>query len=76
MAVYRYFLCEDPTAASPPLDDLATIEADSPAAAARKIKTGRLPNHTNVLWVNILIWTSPDGKQLGFQSLRLADLST
>ena len=73
MAVYRYFLCADPSAASPPIDELLTIEADSPASAAELLRSGRLPANAQLLWANILVWTSPDAKQCGFQSFRLGD---
>jgi hypothetical protein len=75
MAVYRYFLCEYPSAPSPPIEELLSIEADSPANAAARFKeNSQLTANPNHLWLNILVWTSPDGKQHGFQSFRLADL--
>jgi hypothetical protein len=74
MAVYRYFLSNDPSAASPPLEELATVDADSPSAAAAILTTsGQLPANWRSLWAHILVWSSLDGKQLGFQSFRLAD---
>ena len=73
MAVYRYFLCEDPSAASPPSDELLTIDADSPdAIAGMLLKSSQPPADSKLLWVNVLVWISPDGKQRGFQSFRVA----
>jgi hypothetical protein len=72
MTTYRYFLSTRMTDPSPPTDELQIVEADSPTAAVRQLaEGGRLPAGWEALRIHFLVWTSTDGSQRGFESLRL-----
>jgi hypothetical protein len=76
MATYMYYLGHDPTTLSPPSNELSSIDAESPAAAVSKLRSeGRLPQDWQSLWVHVLVWTSDDGEQRGFESMRLANVA-
>jgi hypothetical protein len=74
MTTYRYFLSARMTDASPPTDELQVVEADSPTAAVRQLAAGgRLPAGWESLRIHFLVWTSADGSQRGFESVRLKE---
>ena len=75
MTTYRYFISARITDRSPPTDELPAVEADSPAAAVRQLaKRGQLPTGWESLRIHFLVWSSADGSQRGFESLRLKDV--
>jgi len=70
-----YYLSRDPNTSSPPSSELLSIDAESPLAAARTlISGGTLPDNWQSLWAHVLVWTSDDGEQRGFESIRLTDV--
>lgn len=72
MATQRYYLSRDPTKPSPPLGELRSIEAETPAAAITKLTSSdELPRDWLTIWVHILVWTSRDGRHHGFESTRV-----
>jgi len=75
MASQKYYLSRDPSSTSPPSSELLSIDAESPLAAMRKlISNGTLSDNWQSLWAHVLVWTSDDGNQRGFESIRLADV--
>ena len=72
MATLNYYLSSHLSGISPPTSELSTIEADSPQQAVMKlIQEERLPPKCEGLWAHFLTWTSEDGEQRGFTSIRL-----
>jgi hypothetical protein len=72
MARFRYFFSRDPSAVSPTTDELLSIEAESrPDALDAIIHRNGAPEDWPSLFVNLLVWTSDDGEQRGFESTRL-----
>ena len=69
MPEYQYFLSTDPSTPSPV--ELETIRADSPRDVGRELLCA---GHLLEVWVHVLVWTSEDGLQRGFESLRLAEV--
>jgi hypothetical protein len=75
MTPYRYFLSSRITDPSPPIDELLSVEAESPAAAATQLlQRGLLPEGWESQWIHFLEWTSKNGTKHGFYSLRLSDV--
>lgn len=75
MATLMYFFSSDPRVTAPPSDEWVSIEADSSYDAICKLKsTGGLPHNWQSLWAHVLVWTADNGKQCGFESIRLADV--
>ncbi len=73
MRTFRYYLSSDLCGISPPTSELRTIEAESPQQAVIKVvQEERLPPNYEGLWAHFLTWTSEDGEQRGFSSIRLA----
>jgi hypothetical protein len=72
MADFKYYFSRDPITPSATNAELLSIEADSPADAIEQIrKRNTAPTDWASLWVHLLVWSSNDGKQHGFQSTRL-----
>jgi len=72
MARFKYYLSHDPGALSPPTEDLMSIEADSQADAIERIRASDgAPIDWQPVWVHVLVWSSVDGEQRGFESARL-----
>jgi hypothetical protein len=70
-----YFFSLSPTASAPPTSELNSIDADSSLDALCKLKDeGRLPANWQSLWAHVLVWTADNGRQRGFESIRLADV--
>ena len=70
-----YFFSSDPGVSAPPSSELASIEADSSYDALCKLRdTGGFPHNWQTLWAHVLVWTADNGKQCGFESIRLADV--
>jgi hypothetical protein len=75
MATLMYYLSASACTIAPPSSELASIDADSSLEAIHKLKDeGRLPPNWQSLWAHVLVWTMNDGKQRGFESIRLADV--
>ncbi|HEY2411490.1 MAG TPA: hypothetical protein VGI40_04580 [Pirellulaceae bacterium] len=75
MATLMCFFSTSPTAQAPPSSELLSIDADSSLDALYKLKdAGRLPANWQSLWAHVLVWTIDNGKQRGFESIRLADI--
>ena len=72
MARFRYYFSHDPRALSPPTDKLLSIEAESNAEALGAIiHRNGAPEDWPSVFVNLLVWSSDDGEQRGFESTRL-----
>jgi hypothetical protein len=75
MATLMYYFSTDPSSSAPPSSELISIDADSSLEALYKLKDeGRLPLNWQSLWAHVLVWTTDNGKQRGFESIRLADV--
>jgi len=70
MARFRYYLSHGHDTPSPPTGELFSIEAESLAAAVEKIRK-TLPSEGSAAWAHVLVWSSEDGEQRGFELMRL-----
>jgi hypothetical protein len=70
MARVFYYLSDSPATPSPPTEELFSIVADSAAAAITKIRRAFQPQGPAV-WAHVIVWSSADGEQQGFESTRL-----
>jgi hypothetical protein len=70
-----YYISDNPGALSPPTEQLEAIDADSPRSAIGKLRRqGRLPTNWQALWAHFLDWSSDNGEQRGFETMRLRDV--
>jgi hypothetical protein len=77
MATLMYYFSANPCAKAPPLSELKSIDADSSLDAIFKLKEeGGLPSDWQSLWAHVLVWTADNGRQHGFESIRLANVFT
>ena len=75
MTPYRYFFSTRITDPSPPVNELLVMEAESPTAAVTQLaERGLLPADWESQWIHFLVWSSEDGSNCGFQSLRLSEV--
>jgi hypothetical protein len=75
MATLMYYFSANPSANAPPTSELKSIDADSSLDAIQKLRDdGGLPSDWQLLWAHVLVWTADNGKQRGFESIRLADV--
>jgi hypothetical protein len=74
MATQIYYLSREPSACSPPSNELLRIDADTPAAVVGKLlESGTLPPDWQSMWAHVLVWTSEDGLNRGFATMRLSE---
>jgi len=72
MARFRYYFSNDPGMPSPPTDELLSVEADSKSDALEAIiQRSGAPEGWPTVWANLLVWSSDDGEQRGFESTKL-----
>jgi hypothetical protein len=75
MATFRYYVSREPSAPSPPTDQLSSIEAPSHRQAAIKLaQQRRLHGDDELVWAHFLTWVSASGQQRGFESIWLGDV--
>ena len=75
MATLMYFFSDSPSASAPPSSELMSVDAESSLEAIRKLQDdGKLPGNWQSLWAHVLVWTADNGRQRGFESIRLADV--
>jgi len=69
MKEFRYYLSLDPSAPSVPTSELSVVVADSLSDAIELIKSnGYLQNDRGGQWLHVLVWTSDDGEERGFET--------
>jgi hypothetical protein len=72
MPEYRYYLSRNPGMPSPPTDELLSVQAESQAGAIETLRqSGNTPGDWPEVWAHFLVWSSEDGEQRGFESIRL-----
>jgi hypothetical protein len=72
MREYRYYVSSDPATPSPPTGELLAIVSDSVSDAVELIKSNDFLKHDpQSQWLHVLVWTSDDDQQRGFESHRL-----
>jgi len=72
MRSFMYYFSGELSEPSPPTNQLRSVEADSAAdVPAKLIAELRLTSDQQAQWIHVLVWTSNDGKQRGFESSRV-----
>jgi len=72
MSRFRYYFFRGPGTHSPPTDELLSVEAESkPEALDAIIDRHGAPEDWPSVFVNLLICSSDNGEQRGFESARL-----